>query len=159
MRTLFALPVLLLVFASGCGTPRPVTGSSDPAVSRPAPEMAEITLGEPFALERRASVTVDGQRLRFDAVYEDSRCPEGTQCVWEGRAIVGLTLMATNQIGEVRLEIPGFVDAEDAPQDAQRGSRSGYSITLLALDPYPGTSEAEAGENPVATLVIEQTGG
>lgn len=121
--------------------------------------MTEITLGEAFQLERRASVVVDGHRLRFDAVYEDSRCPENTNCVWEGKAVVGFTMTADNQIGEVRVEIPGFIDAEDPPQDGQRGARNGYQVTLLELAPYPGSDDAESGETPVATLVVEHLGG
>src|SRR5690606_37906883 len=131
MRLFAALPLLLLVLAAGCGTPRPVTGGVGSSSRTPAPEMADVTVGETFSMERGSSVELDGRRLRFDAVYEDSRCPEGTTCVWEGRAVVGLTLAADNQIREVRLEIPGFVDEEDAPQPSQRTEHGGYTFTIL----------------------------
>jgi hypothetical protein len=48
-------------------------------------------LGEEFTLRMGESTTVgDNLRLTFEAVEEDSRCPEGVTCVWEGNARVRL---------------------------------------------------------------------
>lgn len=35
---------------------------------------------------------VGGPRVRPDHVLEDSRCPVGTRCVWEGRVVVRATV-------------------------------------------------------------------
>lgn len=44
-------------------------------------------LGEEFVLAVGQSASIDGEGLtiRFIEVTEDSRCPEGVECVWEGR--------------------------------------------------------------------------
>lgn len=53
----------------------------------------------------------------------------------------------------MRLQIPGYADAETAPVPEQSTTRGQFRFTLLALDPYPGTAEADA--RPVATLRVE----
>jgi hypothetical protein len=150
-----ALPLAAVGFAaSGCGSPRPVAGPSSP----PASAMTDAPMGEVFEIERGASVLVEGQRLRFETVREDSRCPEGTDCVWAGRAVVAFSFIGTGtrSVGEMLLEIPGFATAETAPTPAQTVTRGAYRFTLLALDPYPGTAGAEANAQPVATLRVDR---
>jgi hypothetical protein len=152
--------VLTLVLAgfaaSGCGAPRPVT--ADPHPSGTAP-MTDVPLGEPFEIARGAAVTVEGHRLRFEAVREDSRCPAGTTCVWEGKAVAAFSFVGTRSIGEMVIEIPGFATVETEPRDVQTVTRGAYRFTLLALDPYPGTEEAGPDARPVATLRVEAVGG
>src|SRR5690606_21912621 len=55
MRLFAAFPLLLLVLAAGCGTPRPVTGGVGSSSRTPAPEMADVTVGETFSMERGSS--------------------------------------------------------------------------------------------------------
>ena len=38
----------------------------------------------------------------------------------------------------------------------QSATRGAFRFTLLALDPYPGTAEAEGDARPVATLRVER---
>lgn len=150
------LPALvLLLTVIGCGSPRPVTGTS--AVSRA--RMAEVPLDEVFEVRRGDAVLIDGQRLRFEAVVSDSRCPAGVDCVRAGEAVVAFSFVGRRSIGEVRLEIPGYASAETEPRPEQSTTRSDFRFTLLALTPYPGTPEAEAEERPVATLRAERAGG
>jgi hypothetical protein len=115
-------------------------------------------MGEVFEIERGASVLVEGNRLRFDAVREDSRCPQNTNCVWAGRAVVAFAFVGTGtrSVGEMLIEIPGFATVETEPRPEQSVVRGAYRFTLLALDPYPGSAEADADARPVATLRVEQ---
>ncbi|NNF59280.1 MAG: hypothetical protein HKN04_13680 [Rhodothermaceae bacterium] len=159
MRLLLALPLVFALSAAGCGTPRPIAAESSSMIDEPAPMVGTRSLGERFTLERGASALVDGQRLRFDAVLEDSRCPTNVTCVWEGKAVVSLTFTGEQAISEIRLEIPGYVTTETEPRESQRGTQSGYTFILLGLDPYPGTEEAEAADTPTATLVVTPVGG
>ena len=118
-----------------------------------------MALDERFALERGASALVDGQRLRFDAVVEDSRCPTNVTCVWEGKAVVSLTFTGEQSISEIRLEIPGYVTAETEPSESQTVTREGYTFTLLALNPYPdGENGVDANATPTAVLVVTPVG-
>ena len=47
-----------------------------------------------FDLRVGQEITVAGtdMKVRFDSVKEDSRCPEGVDCIWEGNAKIALTL-------------------------------------------------------------------
>ncbi len=159
MLRLALLPAALLLIAAGCKTTEPL--SNDPGgTTGPMTDMGFAELREPFTLEQGASTVVDGMVVRFDAITEDSRCPDdpGTSCVWEGRATISLSLIADDTMSNVQLSIPGFVSADSEPQEIQSAEAAGYTLTLLQLDPYPGHEGADAGMAPVATLKVT-TGG
>lgn len=153
MRPLLATVLVLVLTAAGCGSPRPVSG----ARTAPVRGMSDVPLGEAFEIARGTSVLVDGHRLRFDAVREDSRCPEGTTCVWAGQAVAAFSFVATQALRPVLLQLPGTADVDAEPLPEQTTAYAGYRFTILALDPYPGT--ADAGETPVATVRVESAGG
>ncbi len=158
MRPLFVSALALALgfpTASGCGSPRPVTGAREII---PTSSMSTTVLGEPFTVARGASVLVEGRRLHFDAVREDSRCGEGLTCVWEGKATAVFSFVGARSVGNMAIEIPGYANAETAPRPTQSLVREGFRFTLLALDPYPGSADAGPDAVPVATLRIEPIG-
>ncbi|HYE96971.1 MAG TPA: hypothetical protein VD962_12255, partial [Rubricoccaceae bacterium] len=155
MPRLLLLPLAFVLTAAGCGTFRPVGEGPAPAdrestaapgdrESTPAPSAAE---GTPVVVEHGATVVVDGQPLRFDEVVEDSRCPQGTTCVWAGRATARFTFAEQ----PVSLTI-GTTD-ESRSSTARVGR---HTLTLLALDPYPGSANAEARMRPRATVRVDR---
>ena len=156
-RLLFAAASLLLLTAAGCGAPRAVSGAPD--ASSPSTRMSNVALGEVFEVRRGGAVLVDGHRLRFESVVAENRCPLNVDCIRAGEAIAAFTFVGTQSIGEVRLQIPGYATSETEPAPEQAATRGRFRFTLLALDPYPGTDEAEANERPVATLRVERVGG
>lgn len=89
-----------------------------------------------------ASVTIGAKRftLTFNRVEEDSRCPTGVTCVWEGDAIVVLTIARGRQPGTVvRLHTNPSMKKQDARHE-------GLTIRLVDLLPYPRAGEAIAPE-------------
>lgn len=77
----FDLPVFALFVAAtlgGCAATS-VTGTSA-AATAPAAEGSAVAIGQP--------VRADDLVLTPIAVAEDSRCAEGTQCIWAGRVVV-----------------------------------------------------------------------
>lgn len=54
---------------------------------------------------------VDGPKVRPEQVIEDSRCPPDTQCVWEGRLVVRVTVLGGgwSRRVELTLGIPAVV--------------------------------------------------
>ena len=54
--------------------------------------VVEPELGHPFEMKPDEVVTIEGLRITFEGVAEDSRCPSGTQCVWAGDAAAAFTL-------------------------------------------------------------------
>ncbi|MFE6616260.1 hypothetical protein [Amycolatopsis sp. NPDC057786] len=96
------LVVLCALIGLACGA-----GSSaareEPAVSRPAvvqpapvqrPVQGAVELGETVDLKagETAEVASKDVSIRFARLVSDSRCPEGMVCVWEGEAVIELTL-------------------------------------------------------------------
>jgi len=56
----------------------------------------EILIKIPF----KEAVIIDAIKVEFLEVLEDSRCPKGTTCVWEGQARVKLRITEKNKIPE-----------------------------------------------------------
>ena len=156
MIRLAALPLALLLIAAGCGSTQPL---SDDAETSPGPTPEGTAgLGEPFTLELGASTVVDGHMLRFDHITEDSRCPSDVDCVWEGRATINLSLISGDTVDGVQLSIPGFVGMDSEPQPQQSAVVTGYTITLLQLDPYPSQDGVDVEITPMATLRVTHGG-
>ncbi len=151
---LFALLVLPLA-AGGCGTPQQTTVPTEdaPAPAPPTPP----ALGTPFTLARGESAQTGDLRTTFVAVLEDSRCPADVTCVWEGRASVNLSLTEGGRTGGVNLQLQGTTGVDDTGRHHSIEAL-GHRITLMALNPYPGTDEAESGAAPRVTLMVSRAG-
>jgi hypothetical protein len=100
-------------------------------------------LNEIFALKFGKQVKVQGAdlTLTFKDVTEDSRCPEGVVCVWEGNARIVLGINQTVVTLNTTL----------APKQT---SYSAYAIQLLSLQPYPRYDQYIRKEDYVAALVV-----
>lgn len=140
------------------GVPRPARVASLPAVAllgllagqtdqqAPAPKR-----GEPFEVKAGDTrrLADDTLSVRFDGVTDDSRCPVGVQCVWEGDAVVQLTLerppaaaearvLHTSQRFERETEYAGLVvrlvDLQPVPREGATIAPEDYRVTLVADD-------------------------
>lgn len=122
------VPSLLLVAALGLAA----CDSADSALYPADAQSGEV------ALALGASGSLDGLALSFDAVVEDSRCPADVECVWEGRAVVALTVA-----GEpVELEV---VDPEKEPEAGVRVGGVVVFATWLAAGPVVTVVSFPAG--------------
>lgn len=83
--------------------------------------------------------------VSFDAVTEDSRCPRGVQCVWEGNAAVRLTLESGD-------ETEVFVLS--TAREPRQASFAGYAIDFRDLAPYPASEEPLDREAYVARIAV-----
>jgi hypothetical protein len=70
--------------------------------------------------------------LKFSQVVEDSRCPEGVDCIWAGRAIVRIEIVRDEERHIFDLELGG----EKATAVFQE-----LRIVLKELSPYPKADE------------------
>lgn len=68
-------------------------------------------------------------RIQFVEVVEDSRCPEGVNCVWAGNAKVKIRV-SSRRLGEKIFE----VNTNGGPKGDQF---EGYAINLESVTPYP----------------------
>lgn len=69
-----------------------------------------------------------GLTLEFLNVPEDSRCPTGVQCVWQGNGVVRLELRRDGASETVTL------NTGVEPRTAEFGA---HRVRLLFLEPYP----------------------
>ena len=129
-----ALVACLLLFPSCSDSPSGPTPSFDVRLT--------IPLGQTLGIE--------GTRLgvRFDAVVEDSRCPANAMCVWEGRAIVKVTLRGISH--EATVDLHSNVPA------LRSATLDGVRIEWLRLDPYPYAGADQPAEEYRVTLKISR---
>jgi hypothetical protein len=113
------------------------------------PSQPSRPLGEPFDLKAGTSaVLADGLTLTFDRVRTDSRCPLDAICVWAGEAIVVLTLSQS-------AAAPAERELRTTPALSEASYLS-YVIKLVALAPYPRSTQQVPPEDYVATLTVDR---
>lgn len=106
-----------------------------------APEMIHTSVGTPFSLRIGGKAEVqDAQSgtpvsIAFESVEEDSRCPEGANCIWAGRAVVRLTVNGS----------PVKVTEGMIPDSAQP-VWGNYRFVMQSLEPYPKASDVQLSE-------------
>jgi hypothetical protein len=113
------------------------------------PSQPSRPLGQPFDLKAGTSaVLADDLKLTFDRVRADSRCPLDAICIQAGEAIVVLTLSqsAGAQAEHELRTTPALSEA----------SYLSYVIKLVALAPYPRSTQQIRPEDYVATLTVER---
>jgi hypothetical protein len=112
--------VAVSLLAAGCQV-----ASADPGLDR------DFTLGG------GQETSVDGLRVRFADVLEDSRCPARVACFWSGQA--RLTVVAQPEGAP-----PTTVEFNTNPapgQSVSSGQVGDYTVTMRLLQPYPQTPE------------------
>ena len=98
-------------------------------------------LDQPFEIGEGETVQLqkDLPAVNLESVISDSRCPANVTCVWAGEAKVTVSLLGADgqSVGAAELVL-------GPDPDAYYSNIGDHSVTLLALDPYPGTPEAVA---------------
>lgn len=111
---------------------------------------ADAVVGSPFELAVGQSVKVGDVTLGFTAVANDSRCPTGLYCFWEGDA--ACTLWADIDESE-RTEL--VVHTSDF--FGRKVTYHKLEIQLVALDPYPVYQNPPAPDSYVITLLVTRS--
>jgi hypothetical protein len=137
VRTALGCALLLLVLPLVC-------------CAQATPPAAEVTLRQEFKLRLGQTIRVKGEglKVRFTSVVEDSRCPKGEQCIWQGNAKIRLEV-TKGEDKPVTFEL----STEPGPQEA---THLNYALKFVALDPYPGTGGQPAPEEYQATLAVDK---
>lgn len=108
-------------------------------------------LGQPFKLSIGQSAVIEDLAITFTAVSEDSRCPEGAQCIWAGQVKVVVRVQKDGEaLGEFEMTVGTLTDGDVAAVEV-----AGYVLSLLGVEPYPKVGE-EIGEGEyVLEMVVE----
>ena len=120
------------------------------AFTQPVSRVKEAALDQEFELKLGQQVLIENERLKitFIGVAEDSRCPEGVQCVWAGNGKVLLRLSKTRK----RASMMNLNTGVDPKHDDYRG----YDVKLVSLNPYPKKGVKIKKREYVATLVVSR---
>jgi hypothetical protein len=119
------------------------------AVAEPAASIPkEAALGQEFEIKigQQVSIRSEGLKLSFTQVAEDSRCPEGVQCIWAGNGKIVLRVSQARR----RSSVMRLNTTTDPKQAAYRG----YEVKLVGLNPYPKKDAPIRRREYVATLVV-----
>jgi len=73
--------------------------------------------------------------VTFKGISEDSRCPEGVNCIWAGVAIAQIEVMGTT----TRPMVLELATMENAGRNYHQSSElfNGYTISLEEVSPFP----------------------
>ena len=109
-----------------------------------------MTSGQTSIVELRLDQTVstDALSLRWQEL-NDSRCPVGVACVWEGQAAVILEVRRGGEAGKT-VELVLRAGAEPAARAV-----AGLELRLLEVEPYPREGVVPERNQYVATLEIK----
>jgi hypothetical protein len=107
-----------------------------------------IRLGQEFDLKINQEATVEGEGLAvtFESVLEDSRCPDGVDCIWSGNAKIKIRSSKQKQT-------PATIEL-NTDAGPKSSSYLNYEIRLVGLKPRPKPSEAVRPEEYKAALIV-----
>jgi hypothetical protein len=116
-------------------------------LASPHSAVSDPELGKPFEMKAAEVVTVQGLRITFEEISEDSRCPTGVQCVWAGDAAATFTLQIPPAAAEQRtLHTNGRYERQT--------NYDNFAIKLEDLKPYPKDGASIAPADYQATLLV-----
>lgn len=153
-----ALAVILLVAPTGaapegCRGKRAGGGNAGAASNTRQNSNAgeRATMGREFKLGHGQEAEVEGAglRVRFSSVADDSRCPVGVNCIWEGDAEVRLDVRAAAGGGEGRQ-----VTLHTSDRFGREARHAGHVFRLVALAPQPKADEKLKPGDYVLTLTV-----
>lgn len=107
-----------------------------------------VRVGEEFELkiDQEAMIESEGLAVAFESVIEDSRCPEGVDCIWSGNAKIKLKSSKQKQ-APATIELNTDVDPKGS-------SYLNYDIRLVALKPRPRPNDSLRSHEYKALLII-----
>jgi len=114
---LTGLMMLVILPLAGCGS-----GNGDVG--------AVLGYEFPLKLGQKAVLFGDGLEIKFVEVLEDSRCPDGATCIWEGRISCRMELVKEGEQYQMVLIQPGLSD------DYVEQTYQEYMLNFKVI-PYP----------------------
>lgn len=96
--------------------------------------------------------------VTFKGISEDSRCPEGVNCIWAGAAIAQVEVMGTT----TRPMTLNLATTDNKGRNySQSAAFNGYTISLTEVTPYPKSAEgtqALKGAYQIGITITKSTG-
>lgn len=121
--------------------------------TKPTTDIPVYQLDETFKLKKNTTCIIKDTGLEVELLdINDSRCPEGVQCVRAGEAVVKIEVKGINGENQtITLAVP---DADtDYKSVAEVG---GFTITLLNVYPYPSENDNQDTKTQWAELIVSK---
>jgi hypothetical protein len=121
-------------------------------LSQQSSKMDEALLNREFSLKvgREAVVRNEQIKVGFSSVLEDSRCPEGVECIWAGNARIAIKISGANN-DPIHIELNTNIEP-------RRASFLRYEIKVVGLSPYPKSNSNIDKKEYTARLIITPKG-
>jgi hypothetical protein len=118
--------------------------AQDPIISR------KVSLNEQFTIKAGQQIAIKGEKLsvQFSSVQNESRCPTGVQCVWEGNAAISIEVSKKRKKAE-----QAILNTNTAIQPNELAYKK-YRIKLLGLNPYPRIDEKIEAKDYEAVMIV-----
>ncbi len=97
---------------------------------------------------REVIVKEPGIKLSFIKLEEDSRCPEGVDCIWAGNGKITMSVQKGKH-KSVSFEL-------NTTTEPKSFIYQGHEITLVKLAPYPKANVEIKKSQYVATLIVKR---
>lgn len=117
---------------SACATPSQPDMSANihPTIEAPLKSEFELRVGE------GVTITGTGLRLRLDSVRNDSRCPQGVQCVWAGNAVAYFIHNFPRPVTSSTPDVRGLLDFKlNTGVEPRTATLFDWDVTLVDLKP------------------------
>lgn len=140
--------LLSFIAAASCGTPKAATDATSANNAATATQVQEGTV----TLELGEEITIGTLGVQFKEVVEDSRCPTGTTCFWQGRVKVLVAIREAGKPTNTNEVIFGELNEGEIKNHSFYKSDI-TTITAIAVNPYP--TKDSGTTNLVYKLVLE----
>ena len=118
--------------------------AQDPIVDR------GVSLDEEFTLKNGQQVTIEGQKLtlKFSSLFHDSRCPTSVTCAWAGNGAIVVEVSRKK-----KKAVQAMLNTLLEPKQVEY---KGYTVRLVALNPYPKTPGQIDPSEYEAVLIVSK---
>ncbi|RZS99100.1 hypothetical protein [Aquimarina brevivitae] len=113
----------------------------------PAPKIiTKLPLGQ--------KVTLGQKSIQFIDVLEDSRCPTGVECIWEGQAKAKIKIFENDELLEEKMLVFGVksINPERTSEVCKDGK---HTVVAYSLSPYPEASSPISKANYTLDIIIK----
>lgn len=115
-------------------------------------DCAGFDLGNEFeiALDETLQNCPNNISITLQAI-QDSRCPTGGVCIWEGMIVMEATLQIDNHSHEIQLSTNERVSGSPFQIAIE-----GYTVKLIDAIPFPDVNDTSKPKNKQAILIISK---
>jgi uncharacterized Zn finger protein len=110
-----------------------------------------VNLGEQFYIKVGQTESIDSENIKIKLlnVTNDSRCASDVVCIWAGEVKVVLNVSINNQDkGDTTLTL-GAGNTDQSIENI-----GGYSVKVLAVNPYPVSTHQIEQSEYIVTLIV-----